>query len=906
MKKLSSVFFILALFLLVFESCRQERPYRIAVSQCSSDDWRRKMNDEIECEIMLHPEAVVEIRSGEDNSEKQIADIRYFVDNKFDIIVVAPNEAEALTPVIDEVYKSGIPVIIFDRNISSESFTAYLGVDNKGIGASAAHYALHLTPNAKIVEIRGLSGSTPAMDRNAGFVEVIAETPASIVASADGKWNYDDAMLVADSLLKAHPDADVVYAHNDRMAIAASDVAHRLGLDPYIIGIDAAPEIGIKAVADGIIDATFLYPTEGNMVVDLALSILKGEPYDRVMMIPALSAVDASNADILLKQSESLQVETANIKALKSQVDEFWLRHSAQTTLFYASIAILALLCGVLFLLLKAYWVRKNNQAVLERQNKLLEKERDTQRLLNEQLEVATQSKLVFFTNVSHDLRTPLTLIAEPVAELAEARNLTPEQHSMMTIANRNVNILRRLINQILDFRKFENGKLTLHLTEANFGTLIKEWCESFEALARQRNIKLTIDAPDNAESYHYAVDVAKLERVVFNLLSNAFRYTPDNGSIKVSWSSDNENLSLSVKDTGIGISKEDIANIFERFFQVDKVSSQGSGIGLALTKALVELHEGTLTVDSEPGKGSTFTITLPVKHVEERAPEQLNGHISENAVLVDDIIEDLPADNYDQNDKPLLLIIDDNDDIRALVGTMLGKDYRVIGARNGSIGLRMAAKYVPDIIVCDVMMPVVDGMECLRKLKEETSTSHIPVLMLTACSMDEQRVEAFEIGADGYVAKPFNTAVLEAQCRSLIANRRRIKMSDIDTPIAATPSAPALGQTDIDDEFYAQFLEIFRNEIGNADLNVDSLAGRLGLGRSQFYRKIKSLTNYSPVELIRNLRLRHARALLRTTSKTVSEIAYEVGFSNPAYFTKCYRDAYGETPTALRENLQM
>lgn len=223
-----------------------------------------------------------------------------------------------------------------------------------------------------------------------------------------------------------------------------------------------------------------------------------------------------------------------------------------------------------------------------------------------------------------------------------------------------------------------------------------------------------------------------------------------------------------------------------------------------------------------------------------------------------------------------------------------------------------MAARYVPDLIICDVMMPVMDGLECCRRIKEEISTSHIPVLMLTACSMDEQRAQGYDSGADGYLSKPFNSAVLRARCASLIANRKRIKELWHSSPLAkasndvtgAPSSARPLPAGDIDNEFYNRFLDIFKEEMGNSDLNVDTLASRMGLERSQFYRKIKSLTNYAPVELIRRLRLQRGRTLLTTTDKTISEIAYETGFSTPAYFTKCYRDAYGETPTEVRKKL--
>lgn len=902
------IYTMIILSLVLLSGCHENKQYRIGVSQCSQDDWRTKMNDEINREIMFHPEAVVEIRSADDSNDKQIADIRYFMDNDFDIIIAAPNEADALTPVIKEAYESGIPVVLFDRNINGDTYTAYQGVDNFGIGKSAAHYARHLAGSgAKVIEIYGLMASTPAIERHNGFMAGAGEEGLTMLASAHGNWNYEDAAVVADSLLEIYKDVDIIYAHNDRMAIAASEVARRKGMDIKVIGIDAAPEIGIKAVADSVIDATFLYPTEGHKLIRTALAILKGEPYERIVNLPIASPVDISNADILLLQNESLKEETNKIKVLKSQVDDFWSQHSAQTSLFYAAIAILVLLVGVLFLLLRAFWQRQRHQKQLMEQNRLLEEQRDAQKALNEQLNAATQSKLVFFTNVSHDLRTPLTLISEPVEQLVNADNLTPQQHVLMKIANKNVRILRRLINQILDFRKYENGKLDLNLSEVKFGSMVLDWIEAFHAIARKRNLKLSVDI-DLDDDFSLAVDVEKVERVFFNLMSNAFKYTPDNGKIRFAATLRDANLLFSVEDTGRGIAVEDLSNIFDRFYQVDKVHPNGSGIGLSLAKAFVELHGGSISVESTLGTGTKFTVSLPVRHVTNEAlqPEPKVITNSDVEVELGDIEPEKPLVD---SGKPLLLVIDDNEDIRRMVGELLKDEYTMIFASNGKDGVRLAAKYVPDLIICDVMMPVMDGLECCRRIKEEMSTSHIPVLLLTACSMDEQRAQGYESGADGYVAKPFNTAVLKSRCRNLIENRKRIKdlwAASRALPLApaAQPSAQKPASLDVENEFYARFLEIVSSEMGNPELNVDNLASRMGLGRSQFYRKIKALTNYTPVELLRNLRLKRSRDLLTTTQKSISEIAYEVGFSTPAYFTRCYKEAYGETPSELRERV--
>ena len=901
--------FFTAIFILFIHSgCKKETLYRIGVSQCSSDDWRTKMNEEILMEAMLHDNLEVEIRSADDDSRKQIEDLNYFIDHGFDAIIVAPNEAITLTPVIKEIYEKGVPVIIFDRNINDTTYTQRIGVDNVGLGRSAANYAMNLVADSLLVmEIYGLPGSTPAEERHEGFMQQLKK-PQRLVASAPADWKQEKAELVADSLLKRHPEVNLIFAHNDRMAIGASKIVSKAGRnDIRIIGVDAAPTIGLRAVADSVIDATFLYPTEGDVILREAMKILQNEPFEKEVMLPLSSAVDYTNADILLLQSDVLEDNTRKLKVLKSQLDDFLTRQTEQAFLFYAVIVILLLLFGVLFLVLRTFWQHKRHQAVLLQKNKLLEEERDKQKELNERLEEATQSKLSFFTNVSHDLRTPLTLIAEPVAQLNEAKNLDDGQKTLVKIADKNVKILLRLINQILDFRKYEHNKLKLHLNEIDFRKVIVDWLESFHAVAKKRDIKLCLEAPEGESEIPLAIDVEKIESVFFNLVSNAFKYSPDNSKITVSYHIKNDMLIISVADCGEGISEENLRHIFNHFFQVEQIRPRGSGIGLSLALAIVKLHGGEITVKSELKKGSIFTVTLPVRHIDTHTTEVTKTLTAEDA---NSELEDVEINiEFDQG-KPLLLVIDDNKDIREMVAELMKSEYNIITASNGKEGIKRAVKYVPDIIICDVMMPGLDGMETCSRLKSEQVTSHIPVLMLTACSMDEQRVEGFESGADGYLSKPFSSAVLKSQVSSLIANRKRIK--DISHPAhlgevnKSIPSKPLITKaSEIDNDFYNKFLEIFNKDMGNPDLNVESISSAMGLERTQFYRKIKAISNYSPVELMRNLRLKKARRLLTSTEKTVSEICYEVGFSTPAYFTKCYRDSFGETPSETRENLE-
>lgn len=906
------VWHILAVLMLVgVAACGRQSPeYKIGVSQCSGDYWRVKTNEEIKRELMLHDDVDVEIRSAESDNSRQIEDIRYFIDNGFDMIVVSPNESKALTPVIEEAYSKGIPVLTFDRRIDGDSFTAHMEVDNYELGRSVANYARSkVRPSVKAIEIQGPISASPARRRHEGFKDAMSDMENSeILASVYGNWDDGLSSRLIDSLLDVYPQANMIYAHTDHMAIGAARAAKNKGrADIAVMGIDGFPHIGIKAVKEGMLDATFLYPSEGHRLLRIALAILKGEHYDRMNMVAPLSPIDKTNADIILSQDSLLTNESVKINFLRDRLDEYWSLYRMQNALLVAVITIAVLLAGFLFLLWRSIIANKRHQKVLLQKNRQLEDEKRKQEELYDKLREATQAKLMFFTNVSHDLRTPLTLISGPVEQMAGVDYLEPRHKSLMKMAQKNVNILKRLINQILDFRKYENGKSDMHLAEADMRLLVEGWSEAFHGMAERRDISIFTHIPVEGDLC-MCVDVEKMERVFFNLMSNAFKHTPDNGKIEVSLHKNGDStVVLEVKDSGEGISKEDCQHIFERFFQADSENPQGSGIGLALTKAFVELHGGKIDVESEKGKGSRFIVTLPVRHCSNKAVEK-ESNISQADIEKE--LMPLRKENREfDSSKPLLLVVDDNRDIQRLIGNLLGDEYNLIYASDGMQGVRMAVKYVPDLIICDVMMPVMDGMECVRRIKDDVSTSHIPVLMLTACSLDEQRARGYESGVDGYLSKPFGNEVLAARCRNLLAGRKRIKelyavpgMKDKSrqAPEAKTPSAHML-PNDVESDFYSKFADIVTERLSDSNLSVDEIAGKIGLSQSQLTRKIKALTNYTPVEIIRTMRLRRAKTLLNGTEKTVGEIAFEVGFSSLAYFSKCYKDAFGVSPSEIR-----
>ena len=684
------------------------------------------------------------------------------------------------------------------------------------------------------------------------------------------------------------------------MAIGAylSARQQQLEKEMLFVGIDALPgkEYGVEQIINGVLDATFIYPTGGDKVVQVAMDILEKRPYERDTKL-STALVDKTNARVMQLQTDHITEQDGKIERLNNQVNEYLSRYSAQTMFLYACLIILLLFAALLAIIVRAYWTKNRMNMELSRQKKKLEEQRDQLISLSKQLEEATHAKLVFFTNVSHDFRTPLTLVADPVEQLLEDKALTPRQQSLLKVVHKNVHILLRLVNQILDFRKYENDKLELVRANMNLRVQLQEWSHSFQTLALKKHIHFVLEVNDDRADYLMAVDAEKMERVYFNLLSNAFKFTPENGTITVTLSTLTKEeggryARLVVADTGSGISVQHIRHIFDRFYQID-VNHAGSGIGLALAKAFVELHGGEITADSVEGKGTVFTVDIPMTVVEEPSADLVQEPRITQQTVVEELEDMETEEQIPDENKECILIIDDNADVRDYVKSLLKEEYTVIEAPDGRAGLKKAMKYVPDAIICDVMMPVMDGLECCRKLKTELQTSHIPVMLLTACSLDEQRIQGFECGADSYISKPFNSKLLLVRLRNLMDNHKRLKQFFGDKTTLSKESV-----SEVDKGFVDRFRELIEENLADSELSVEDLGGKMGLSRVQLYRKIKALTNYSPNELVRIARLKKAASLLASSEKTISEITYEVGFTSPSYFTKCYKDYFGESPT--------
>lgn len=892
---------------------RKEADYTIAVSQCSEDDWRAQMNKEILREALFYPGVNIEVYQAHDDNVRQIQDIESLIKKKVDLLIVAPNEAEAITPVIEKVYDAGIPVILVDRKINSEKYTAYVGADNYEIGRRAGEYiADRLKGKGRVIEIAGLKGSTPAVERHRGMVEALKAAPdVQVIASVEAGWFQQKAGEVMDSLLDVYPQVDLVFAQNDRMAIGAYEKARqkkRAGQIAFV-GVDAVTD-GVESVAGGRLDATFIYPTGGDKVMQVAMAILRGEPYQRENIL-STALVNRANARVMQMQMKHILTLDQKIELLNRQLDDYFLRYSAQKMFLYACVVILVLAGFLFFFLVRAFWVKNRLNTELSSQKQHLEQQRDqlqAQRdqliVLSRQLEEATHAKLAFFTSVSHDFRTPLTLIADPINQLLEEKHLGERERNMLEIVRKNVAVLLRLITQILDFQKYEHGKLALRLSEFNALECIKDWTEAFHTLAFRKHIQFEVKAEGDVAQYVMVADAEKIERITYNLLSNAFKFTLEKGEIKVVLSRIEQNnqacICMEVRDTGIGMSEEHIHHVFEHFYQID-VQHTGSGLGLALVETFVNLHRGTVQVESGKGKGTCFRVILPMK--QEGEVKGLTEKNEALEILQEGAVLDAGQETLHQwtentgveesADKEMVLVIDDNQDVRDYVKMLLQDKYVVVEAVNGLEGVKQAMKYVPDVVVCDVMMPVMDGIACCKRLKSELQTSHIPVLMLTAYAMDEQRIQGYDSGADAYLTKPFNAKLLMTRIRNLIDNRKRLKSLAEDVTGGGKQS---LGE--VDKGFVEKLKTLIDEKMGDSELSVEDLGAELGLGRVQLYRKTKSLTGYAPNELLRIARLKKAASLLASSEKTVAEITYEVGFSSPSYFTRCYKDYFGESPS--------
>ncbi|MBQ3657412.1 MAG: substrate-binding domain-containing protein [Bacteroidales bacterium] len=721
MTKAFIYFFVL---LTVFSSCGSKKTkYKIGISQCSEDVWRNKQNAELEMESNFHEDVTLCFVTAYDDSRRQIQQIDSLVASGIDLLIVAPNQTESISEAIDRTAEKNIPVIVFERKTDSEKYTAFMSADNYEMGFQMARYiASLLSGKGRVLEVKGLPGSSPAAERHEGFVNALKDFPEiEIAASVEGDWTQEKAYTEVKQILPQLENIDLVFGHNDRSALGARkafEESSNIKKLPKFCGIDGLPgkNGGIKLVRDSLLDASYIYPTCGDKLLILALDILEGRQYQKETLLSS-AIVTPENASVLYMSSEEIISQRNHLEILRNKAENYLqdLTNQKFITILAACVVILLL---VMLVVVYKYWLEKNR--------------------INLEREKMAQQQLEFYTEISHQLRTPLTLIEGPLSTLNatdEIKKLSPENSEMFTVLCRNTSRLSELINRLLE-----------------------------------------------------------------------------------------------------------------------KQSGKHSG-GLSFSEI------DALTVKTAAQE------TVPVKTLENTFT---------------------------------LLIVDDNADILAYLRRILSPYYNVLEASDGNIGLQTAEKEVPDLIISDIMMPVMDGLEFCRRAKENIITSHIPVILLTARSLDENFVEGFKSGADAYITKPFSEDLLLARIDNLLKNRHLLKniWEKVSEPQPQPKAAEEVEKpTEVEDAFIQRFKAYVDKKLSDSELSVETIAADLGLSRVQLYRKIKALTGCTPVDLLRKARLNAAMNLLKKGTMSISEIAYSVGFTAPSYFTKCFKDEYGMPP---------
>lgn len=536
---------------------------------------------------------------------------------------------------------------------------------------------------------------------------------------------------------------------------------------------------------------------------------------------------------------------------------------------------------------------------------RLLKREREKFKLHQIELEVAKNEevnnmKFRFFTNISHELRTPLTLIIAPLEQMLKEESNDESRKMRLQLMYRNAHRLLVLVNQLLDFRKGEMSSHHLSLSEGDIITYIQGVCDSFLLMADKKQIHFSFFS--SVDHFTMAFDADKVGKIVMNLLANAFKFTPEGGRVTVMVEHIQEDIDvieIKVADTGVGISDADKEHIFDRFYQTENKenvdATSGTGIGLSLIHDFVALHGEDVTVFDNIGKGAVFVVHIPVKHVD------VQYHPA-NSMPVPDLLPEAAGQSNEETDKskfPLLLIVDDNDDFRLFMEYSLGLQYRVKLASNGKEAwdILQNSEEMPDLVVSDIMMPEMDGNELCRLIKEDKRTAHIPVILLSAKQNTESKVEGLTMGADDYVTKPFNMTILVLRIRKLIElSRYNVSKGTID------PAPSDIVITSLDEKLIEKAVKYVEDNISRSDLSVEELSRELGMSRVHLYKKMLQITGKTPIEFIRVIRLKRAAQLLRDSQLHVSEIAFQVGFNNPKYFSRYFKEEFGVLPSAYQE----
>ena len=898
--------------MIAFWSCKENRPRKLIIgfSQCTGGIWRETMLQEMKRELAFYPNIKLIYKQAEANTQRQIEQVEELLDQKVDLLVVSPNEAQPLTPVVEQAFKKGTPVIIIDRKIASPLYTAYVGGDNYELGKQAGEYANHiLHGKGNVLEFTLLPGSSNAAERHQGFIDAIKNIPdIHLVQSVNGellKEDKNDTVLLAVKNNKL----DLIFAQNDFLAVRAANLFNGK-LKPKIIGADglSVKGEGIELVANKAITATMLYPTGGEEAIRTAVKILNKQDFQRENTLQT-TVIDSTNVRYMQLQAEKLNSQQISIERQQSMLSNLETIYNNQKTTLFVLISLLIL--SVVFGGLALYSLRENRKInrKLQLQNQEILRQKEELEIMSAKAQEANEAKVTFFTNISHEFRTPLTLILAPLEDLIASTKNQPSQKQNLSLIHKNVIRLLRLVNHLMDFRKIEVDKMRLRVSENDIVSFVNEIMQQYQNVASKRNIDFRLITTERQLMVWF--DMNMLDKVLFNLLYNAFKFTKENGFIHVYISKDDidNKVVLKVEDNGLGMTENAVKHAFEIFNQGDYENQKGSGLGLALSKEIIRLHKGTITIESEKDKGTIFKISLSLgsEHFDNDnfSPKGNSAYVfyqDEKVYTIDLHNENFlnaEEENSIKEKDYSILIIEDNASLRNFLKNKLSKQYQVLEAEDGLSALQQAFDTVPDLIISDIIIPGKDGIALLSIFKNDVRTSHIPVIIVSGKATIEDQIEGMRTMADAYIPKPFNMDFLEETIKSLIANRSKLK-DHFTSELPSNLKTQTLGK--IDRKFIIEFTSFVEKNLGNENFGIEDICKNMGVSRIQLYRKVKALLNINVNEYILNTRLQKAKYILQHEETSISEVAYATGFSSPAYFSTVFKSKFGVTPKGFKE----
>ena len=882
--------------------------YKIGFAQAQAgDNWRESMLKEMQREVSFNNQIAFYFRDAQANSQKQKEQIQELVDLKVDLLIVSPHEIQPLNAILEKAYDSKIPIVLIDRRINSEKFTAFIGASNYEVGQNAGKYTVALLKGGgKVLEITGLNTASPFIDRDKGFIDIISKNKGiELIAKInDHEANFEKKL---DSFIKKNKDLDVIFAHSDYIAKNVYQICKNNGVERKIriIGVDglSVEGMGMDMVASNRFKATVLYPTGGQEAMRTAINILEKKPFIKENTLES-TLIDSTNVKILQQQARKVIEQQNEIDNRQLKINQQILISKNQTNIILAisiTLAIALILSSVFYYLFKDN--KKINRKLIAQKDEISIQKNELEKLIK-QVKEATDAKFNFFTNISHELRTPLTLIIGPLEDTLTSSRLHFTLKNNLGLVQRNAFRLLKLINQLMDFRKIEEGKMEINASTQVLGDFVFEITNEFKDLAKKKHISLNMN--DNTAGLIIDFDQSMIDKVLFNLLSNAFKFTEENGTIKITIDQDKEqeNAIIKIEDNGIGMTTEDVEHAFDVFYQGHSSTFKGTGLGLALSKELIKAHNGNIIINSKKGSGTCFTITLPFKQNKGLRISVYNDdkNLKETHIYTTDVL----PHNYEKVTTKIsenlssILIIEDNDDLNSFLSNRLEGSYEVLTAKDGNEGVNKAFDVVPDLIISDIIMPGMSGLKLAEILKNDLRTSHIPIILLTAKTSIEDQIEGMKSFADLFISKPFNLKYLEESIVSLLRNRVVLR----EHFISELPSENRSNSSNkLDRKFISEFTSLIESNLANEDLSVDDIYKGLGISKIQLYRKTKALLGFSVNDYILSVRLQKAKYLLMNEDLTISEVAYKVGFSSQAYFSTVFKSKFSVTPSEFKES---